>query len=196
MSTNIGKMEMAKKPVKKSNTSSEKSKTKITKQKIIIGVVIIALLGFFIVNNFIPNEPEVEYYTFTKEGELTFTDSLGTLKTKIDMEIADNNYERQLGLMNRKEMNENQGMLFIFPQSEYQSFWMRNTLISLDMIFVNDKKEIVTIHKNTKTLSDQSYPASKPSLYVVEVLAGFTDRHNIKVGDKIDWMGTKLGNSK
>ena len=187
---------MAKKPVKKSNISLEKSKTKITKQKIIIGVVIIALLGFFIVNNFIPNEPEVEYYTFTKEGELTFTDSVGTLKSKIDLEIADTDYERALGLMNRKEMKETQGMLFIFPQLEYQSFWMRNTLISLDMIFVNDKKEIVTIHKNTKTLSDQSYPASKPSLYVVEVLAGFTDRHNIKIGDKIDWMGMKLGNSK
>ncbi len=136
----------------------------------------------------------MEYYTFTKEGELTFTDSLGTLKAKIDLEIADNDYERQLGLMNRKEMKENEGMLFIFPRQDYQSFWMRNTLISLDMIFVNDQKKIVTIHKNTKILADQSYPSSQPALYVVEVIAGFTDRHNIQVGDKIDWMGTELGN--
>lgn len=187
---------MAKKPVKKSNTSSEKSKTKITKQKIIIGVVIIALLGFFIVNNFIPNEPEVEYYTFTKEGELTFTDSLGTLKAKIDIEIADNDYERQLGLMNRKDMKENEGMLFIFPMQQLQSFWMRNTLISLDIMFVNDQKKIVTIHKSTKILSDTSYPSTQPSVYVVEVLAGFSDRHNIQVGDRINWMGTNLGNPK
>jgi uncharacterized membrane protein (UPF0127 family) len=185
-------MEMAKKHVKHTEQKSDKTKNKITWQRIIIGVVVVALLGFFIVNNFITNEPKVEYYTFTKEGELTFTDSLGVLKTKIDLEIADNNYERQLGLMNRKEMKENQGMLFIFPMQGNQSFWMRNTLISLDILFVNDQKQIVTIHKNTKILSDQSYPATQPSIYVVEVLAGFSDRHNIQVGDKINWIGTNI----
>jgi uncharacterized membrane protein (UPF0127 family) len=186
-------MIMAKKHVKQTEQKSTKTKSKVTTQRIIIGVVVVALLAFFIVNNFITNEPKVEYYTFTKEGELTFTDSLGTLKAKINLEIADNDYERQLGLMNRKEMKENEGMLFIFPRQGNQSFWMRNTLISLDMLFVNDQKQIVTIHKNTKILSDTSYPATQPALYVVEVLAGFTDRHKIQVGDKIDWMGTKIG---
>ncbi len=184
---------MAKKQIKQSEQKSSKHKTKLSLQKIVIGVLALAVIGFFIVNNFITNEPKVEYYTFTKEGELTFTDSLGTLKAKIDLEIADNDYERQLGLMNRKEMKENEGMLFIFPRQDYQSFWMRNTLISLDIMFVNDQKEIVTIHKNTKILSETSYPSSAPSIYVVETLAGFADRHNIQVGDKIDWMGTRIG---
>jgi hypothetical protein len=184
---------MAKKQIKQSEQKSSKQKTKLSLQKIVIGVLALAVIGFFIVNNFITNEPKVEYYTFTKEGELTFTDSLGTLKAKIDLEIADNEYERQLGLMNRKEMKENEGMLFIFPRQDYQSFWMRNTLISLDIMFVNDQKEIVTIHKNTKILSETSYPSSAPSIYVVETLAGFADRHNIQVGDKIDWMGTRIG---
>lgn len=183
---------MAKKQVKQTEQKSDKQKKKLTIQKIVIAVLAVALIGFFIVNNFITKEPKVEYYTFTKEGELTFTDSLGTLKTKIDLEIADNEYERELGLMNRNEMQENQGMLFIFPIQKDLSFWMRNTLISLDMIFVNDQKKIVTIQKNTKILSETSYPSSEPALYVVEVLAGFTDRHNIQVGDKIDWMGTKI----
>jgi len=187
---------MAKKQIKKTEQRTTKIKTKLTTQKIIVGVVVVALLGFFVVNNFINNEPKVEYYTFTKEGELVFTDSLGTLKTKIDLEIADTEYTRELGLMNRNQMKENEGMLFIFPIQGNQSFWMRNTLISLDIMFVNDQKQIVTIHKNTKILSDTSYPASKPAIYVVEVLAGFTDRHNIQIGDKIDWMGTKLGNPK
>lgn len=188
---------MAKKHVKNTEPKSAKEKSKITKQKIIVGIIVIALLGFFVFNNFIKNkEPEVEYYTFTKEGELTFTDSLGVLKSKIDLEIADNEYERQLGLMNRKEMKENEGMLFIFPVQQLESFWMRNTLISLDMIFVNAQKRIVTIHKNTKILSDTSYPSTEPVMYVVEVLAGFTDKYNIQVGDKIAWMGTRLGNSK
>jgi hypothetical protein len=185
---------MAKKQIKQVEQKSTKTKSKITAQRIIVGVVVVALLGFFVFNNFFNNnEPEVEYYTFTKEGELTFTDSLGTLKSKIDLEIADTEYERQLGLMNRKEMKENEGMLFIFPRQGAQSFWMRNTLISLDIMFINDQKEIVTIHKNTKILSDTSYPATEPSIYVVETLAGYTDRHNIQVGDKIDWMGTKIG---
>ena len=161
---------------------------------VILLVPIILIVIFLVINPLLNNnEPDVEYYTFTKEGELTFTDSLGTLKAKIDIEIADNDYERQLGLMNRNKMDENQGMLFIFPEQEKLSFWMRNTLIPLDMIFVNDQKKIVTIHKDTKTLSDQSYPSSEPAKYVVEVLAGFTDKHNIKVGDKINWMGTKIG---
>lgn len=188
---------MAKKQDKNTEQKQTQTKKKLSIQKIVIGVIAIAVIGFFIYNNFIKNnEQELEYYTFTKEGELTFTDSLGTLKAKIDLEIADNDYERQLGLMNRKEMKENEGMLFIFPRQDYQSFWMRNTLISLDMIFVNQQKKIITIHKNTKTLSDQSYPSSEPSMYVVEVLAGFTDKHNIQVGDKIDWMGTRLANPK
>ena len=145
---------MAKKHEKHTEQKTTGTKSKITTQKIIVGVVVVALLGFFIVNNFINKEPKVEYYTFTKEGELIFTDSLGTLKTKIDFEIADTDYERQFGLMNRNEMKENEGMLFIFPDA-MQSFWMRNTLISLDMIFVDSNKKIVTIHKNTKVLSDQ-----------------------------------------
>ncbi len=184
---------MAKKQIKQSEQKSSKEKSKISLQKIIIAVLALAVIGFFIVNNFITNEPKVEYYTFTKEGELTFTDSLGILKAKIDLEIADTEYERQLGLMNRKEMKETEGMLFVFPRQDYQSFWMRNTLISLDIMFVNDQKKIVTIHKNTKILSETSYPSSAPSIYVVETLAGFADRHNIQVGDKIDWMGTRIG---
>ena len=88
-------------------------------------------------------------------------------------------------------MEEMQGMLFIFPDERYQSFWMLNTLFSLDMIFINSKKEIVTIHKNTKPLSEQSYPSSEPAQYVLEVNAGFCDRYNIKQGDKVFWIETK-----
>jgi len=77
--------------------------------------------------------------------------------------IADKGYGRQRGLMNRKEINENPVMFFVFPQLEPQSFWMRNTLILLDKVFIDAKKEIVTVYKNTKTLSDQSYPSSEPA---------------------------------
>jgi len=176
---------------KKDSNKKKSAKFTITK---IVGVVIVCLLIFlFLVNNFMCNENNEEtYYNFKKEGELTFTDSSGNFLTKIDIEIADTDYDRQLGLMNRKSMEENQGMLFIFPTERYQSFWMLNTLFSLDMLFVNSNKEIVTIHKNTTPTSQQSYPSSKPAIYVVEVIAGFTNKYSIKEGDKIYWIGTKL----
>jgi hypothetical protein len=69
---------------------------------------------------------------------------------------------------------------------------MRNTLIPLDMMFINKDNKIITIHKNTKTLSAQSYPSTAPAIYVVELVGGFTDKYNIIVGDKIFWIGTKL----
>jgi uncharacterized protein len=177
----------------------KKTSTKVKDQKSpvkIFGVIILilALVAFLIVNNFIKkdSEPEVKYYTFTKDGELIFSDSLGNEKIKIDIEIADTEYKRQLGLMNRKSMEENEGMLFIFNEERLQSFWMLNTLISLDIMFVNKEKKIVTIHKNTTPLSQQSYPSSEPSIYVVEVVGGFSDKNNILPGDKITWMRSKL----
>lgn len=168
-------------------------KKKINLLQIIAGSLALILIVFFIIKQFIiPPKTEMLEYSFTKEGELVFSDSMGVQKTKIDIEIADDEYQRELGLMNRKSMEENQGMLFIFPFERFQSFWMRNTFISLDIIFVDANKTIVTIHKNTQVLSDQSYPSSKPAKYVVEVVAGFTDKHNIQIGDKIDWLGNKL----
>ncbi len=187
---------MAQKKRRKTSPAKEtksKNKFKLNASKVVTIIVLIAVAVFFIVNNFITNnEPEVKYYNFKKEGELTFTDSLGNAKIKIDLEIADNEYERQLGLMNRKSMGENQGMLFMFQYERMQSFWMSNTLIPLDTMFLNKDNKIITIHKNTKTLSAQSYPSTGPAIYVVEVIGGFTDKYKIVVGDKIFWMGTKL----
>ena len=80
--------------------------------QIILTVAVVVLAALFIFINFNrDNNSEVEYYTFKKEGELTFTDSLGNVKTKIDLEIADNEYERQLGLMNRKSMENGTALI-------------------------------------------------------------------------------------
>lgn len=187
---------MAKKKLKRKASKNEPEKRKnhwANWMRYGSAAVVVAILLFLIFNNFMCSESEdVVYHTFKKEGELTITDSTGKELVTIDIEIADNDYERQLGLMNRKSMEENQGMLFIFPVEKYQSFWMLNTLFSLDMLFINKEKEIVTIHKFTKPISKESYPSSKPAIYVLEVLAGFTDKYNIKEGDKIYWIGTKI----
>lgn len=132
-----------------------------------------------------------EVYKFEKDGELTFTSSKGDYITTIDIELADTQEKRVRGLMFREHLGENQGMLFVFPEETYQAFWMKNTVIPLDMIFVNKKKIIVNIHKNTTPYSEQTYPSSAPAIYVIEVNAGFTDKYGIKPGDKISWRITR-----
>jgi uncharacterized membrane protein (UPF0127 family) len=195
---NIGIYPMGKKNRKKKQEESASPKKSLKPLIVKIGIATAALIVvfFFILNNCDDESSEMHYYKFKKEGELTFVDSTGNPIIKIDIEIADNDYERQLGLMNRQSMEEMQGMLFLFPQEEFQSFWMRNTLFSLDILFINSKKEIVTIHKNTKPLSEQSYPSSEPAIYVLEVNAGFCERHNVQLGDKIYWIGGRLSITK
>jgi len=155
---------------------------------IIPGIVILAVVLLFVFIQSSKKEGTDTEYMFKKQGELTFNDSLGNLKTKINIEIANSDFDRQLGLMFRRHMENNDGMLFIFPNEEMQAFWMRNTFIPLDMIFVNAAKKIVTIHRNTQTLSDQSYPSAAPALYVIEVNAGFCSLHNINEGDRINYL--------
>jgi len=192
VTANIGIILLGKKKNRNKQEESAPSKKnyKPLIVKIGITIIVLAVISIFVLNNCQDETSEMHYYTFKKEGELTFVDSVDNPIVKIDIEIADNEYERQLGLMNRESMEENQGMLFIFPQERYQSFWMLNTMFSLDIIFVNSNKEIVTIHKNTAPLSEQSYPSTAPAQYVVEVNAGFCDTHNIKQGDRVFWIGS------
>lgn len=183
---------MAKKNIKANKTGKELTKTKNYNQifKIAVIILIFAFAVLLIINNFFPGKKSDNEFKFKKDGVLTFLDSTGNTKTKIDIQIANTDFDRQLGLMFRKSMSENQGMLFIFPQESVQSFWMRNTYISLDMIFVNADKKIITIHRNTKILSDKSYQSTGPAKYVIEVDAGFSDKFSIKVGDKVNWVKT------
>jgi len=126
---------------------------------------------------------------FTKHGELAFI-SRATSDTLalIDIELADTDALRARGLMFRESMPENAGMLFLMDFEQIQGFWMRNTYISLDMLFVNAEREIVTIHANTTILSERTYFSTQPALYVVEVNAGFSYRNNINVGDFIEFV--------
>ncbi len=133
------------------------------------------------------NNKDAAKTQFKKQGEVFFQDSLKNLRKKIDVEIAENEETRHLGLMFRENMKEEEGMLFLFPAEEYQSFYMKNTIMPLDIIFVNAKKHIVKIHKNTTPYSEASLPSMKPAIYVVEVNAGFTDKYKIQEGDVIDW---------
>ena len=185
---------MSKKIQKEKTITAAKKNNSNTIFRVVPILLIAAVVIYIISSNFLKKPEKDSEYVFRKDGELTFVDSVsGQPKAKIDIQIADNDFDRELGLMFRKHMDENRGMLFIFPQEDTQNFWMRNTFIPLDMIFVNAKKDIVTIQHATQTLSDQSYSSSAPAQYVIEVNLDFTDKYHIKVGDKISWIRTAQG---
>jgi len=124
---------------------------------------------------------------FKKQGECTITNRDDKPIVTIDIEIADDDSKREVGMMGRPTMEEHQGMLFVLEQEQMASFWMKNCPLPLDMIFINKLGEIVTICKNTTPFSEQSYSATALTLFVLEVNAGFTDKYGIKEGDKITW---------
>ena len=125
---------------------------------------------------------------FKKEGELTlFKSNSDSVITIFDIEIADNDYERQTGLMHRSSMEDNQAMLFVFPDLRLRSFYMKNTLIPLDIIYIDDHNKIVSLQKNAKPLNEASLPSNIPAKYVLEINAGLTQTLPLKVGDRMDY---------
>ena len=89
--------------------------------------------------------------------------------------------------MFREKLEENEGMLFIFDDEKQVSFWMKNTLIPLDMIFINKNLEIVSVKTAVPCEKDpcQVYESSKPVKFVIEANAGFAFKNRIDVGDKL-----------
>lgn len=122
---------------------------------------------------------------FKKEGDLWLMNSDGDTIQKLDIEIADKGYDRAKGLMDRSSMKENRGMLFVFPEADKQSFWMKNTIIPLDILYITDEFTVESIQENTKPFDENSYPSKGLAKYVLEVNAGFCATHNIHVESKI-----------
>lgn len=120
---------------------------------------------------------------FVRQGELTFLKADGTILTKIDIEIADTDAKREQGLMYRRQMEQNRGMLFVFDDVDLRSFWMKNTYLPLDILYLNAQKKIVKICENMPTLNEQPIPSDFPAKYVIEVNAGFCALNRISVGD-------------
>jgi uncharacterized protein len=169
--------------------------------KYILIAIIIIIAGYFIFNYFKDkNDNKYKVKTnedllnnvkepqFVKQGELEFIkkDNKSVI-CKIDIEIADDDAKSQQGLMYRKSMEENRGMLFVFQKPAAHSFWMKNTLISLDIIFIDENKKIIKIHKHTTPLSTKDLPSGGPTLYVVEVNAGYSDKFGINEGDFVNF---------
>lgn len=148
----------------------------------LIPVIVFIFIYFFYIKKS-TNEP-----VWVKEGEVTFLskDTRSQLSS-IDVEVAMTPAERSQGLMYRSKMEENHGMLFIFDRDEMQSFWMKNTIMPLDILFIDSKGVINTIHHNTVPYSEKPIPSKGKSQFVVEVNGGYCSRHGIKEGDLIEY---------
>lgn len=126
--------------------------------------------------------PEIE---FKKEAEAFLVKPEGDTIQQLDLEIADDDYQRETGLMYRQKLEKNHGMLFVFPNEQPRGFYMKNTYIPLDLIFLNSKNKIVSIAKNAKPEDLSTIPSEVPAQYVLEVNAGLADLWNLQVGDSL-----------
>ena len=113
----------------------------------------------------------------------------GAARTAVSVEIADNSASREYGLMFRKHLDEDAGMIFIFKAPQHLQFWMKNTIISLDMIFADSRGKIVGIVRKAEPFSEAIDAVEGDSQYVLEVNGGFCDRHGVKSGDTLRFEG-------
>ena len=168
------------------------------RRKIVVVAILLAVLaGFFLkpvlfdsgrkevsrkADSSIDMEPQ-----FSKEGVLAFLNAERDTIKLVDLEIADNDQERTQGMMYRSSMSYDRAMLFIMEYEREQSFWMRNTKMSLDIMYVNGDFEIVTIYRHTQPYSESPIPSFKKAKYVVETSAGFCDKFGIEEGNLIQF---------
>lgn len=112
---------------------------------------------------------------------------------KIEAEVADTPEKRSLGLMFRKHLDPDHGMIFIFPEADYHRFWMKNCFFEMDIIWLDEKKRIVYHEKNLPPCREDPCPSYGPStkaLYVIEAVGGFFKRIGLKNGMKVEFMPT------
>jgi len=116
------------------------------------------------------------------EGWLVSAESGDTL-TSLNIEYADTPERIEFGMMYRKSMTEDMGMLFFMGDMQMRSFWMKNTYVSLDIIYLDDKMQVVSIQKNAEPQNTRSLPSTGPAMYVLEVKGGLSDTIGLKTGD-------------
>ena len=153
-----------------------------------IFLLILSYVGFFISCKDDKRVVKKKTVAFTKEGELTLykapTDSV---LARLDIEIADTDYETQTGLMYRDGMETDQGMLFVFDEEAYHSFYMKNTKFSIDIIFIDSDLRVASFKENARPLDESGLNSEVPVQYVLEVNAGLAEQWQLEIGDRIEY---------
>lgn len=158
-------------------------------------IIIIILAGLTTYYGYL-NERNKEFVSGSKNtpkpivlasGSVTFFDAQKNKSVQIFVDIAENEYQQSKGLMFQESFPDNQGMLFTYETEMQRFFWMKNTPVPLDIIYINGALKVVKIHKNTQPYSESIYASEEVAQFVVEVNAGFCDRYGIELGHSISW---------
>ena len=149
-------------------------------------LLLVSSIGFFLSCKEEKRVIKKKTVAFTKEGELTlYKAETDSVLARLDIEIADTEYETQTGLMYRDGMETNQGMLFVFEEPAYHSFYMKNTKFSIDIIFIDSDLRIASFKENAKPLDETGLNSEVPVQYVLEVNAGLSEQWQLEIGDRM-----------
>lgn len=125
-----------------------------------------------------------------KDDNMKISIKTDSTELKINAEIADTNEEQRLGLMHREKLEDGKGMLFIYQEPKLLSYWMKDVLIPLDILYIGEDLQINHIVKSAPPCDKgdkcPTYSYLKPTKYVLELPGGYTEKHNIKQGDSIE----------
>jgi len=147
-----------------------------------IGLLVMSLgFGFTSCDNSTETEESMETdpIVFNKEAEVYLIHSNGDTLRKIDVELAESDYEKQTGLMYRESLGSDQGMLFVYDSERVRNFYMKNTYISLDIIYYDTDSTLVSIQKNATPRDEMNLPSDGPAQFVLEINAGLSDEWGV-----------------
>ena len=111
---------------------------------------------------------------------------------EVALEVADTPETRTRGLMYRTDLSDGRGMLFVFDREEDHEFWMKNTFIPLDMLFIAADGRVVGVRPDATPFSTASIGVGRPSRFVLEVPGGWSARHGVAAGDQVELHGVHL----
>lgn len=161
----------------------------LTKSTVIIGALILAVV---MTNCSKSKKSETKQSTPTGRTvklvrNLYFVSANGDTLSRLRIAIADTPKERDTGLMNVYHLPQDAGMLFIFHKVQPLSFWMANTPLPLDIIFINKDKKVMRIYHSTQPFSEKNLDSDGPALYVVETNGGYCINHDITEGVRVSF---------
>lgn len=123
----------------------------------------------------------------TEQPHVTIHAAAGPVRVPVELAVTPE--ARTQGLMYRRDLPSHAGMLFVFPQESLQNFWMRNTPLPLDLIFITAAHRVAGVVADARPFSEDSLGVPVPSQFVLEVHAGFAARQHIAAGDAVEFVG-------
>lgn len=154
-------------------------------QIVLLGMLVV--LGMLLLLQRMRHKKEAFYQDAKAAAKGSFFNGAKEALLVVDLEVANTPKAIEQGLMNRQYIAPNTGMLFWFEKEEPRSFWMRNTLVPLDMIFITSTGRITNIHHAVPPNNDTLRSSAEPVQYVVELPGGTAAKHQLTAGDRFSW---------